>query len=95
MNITECLINGQVNQMIIQNCFRERCSHLKIQNKHIKAEQCVIFSCLSLQEILKLCFMFILRDFVILKNVFLLYVQLGFCLFIGLGFFCFIFFFPF
>lgn len=54
VNDRQLLINGQVDQVIIQKSFRgEWCSHLKIQRYSIEAEWCANFSYLSLQENMK------------------------------------------
>lgn len=73
--------------MIMQNCFRgEWCSHLKIQNKPIKAEQYANFSYLPLEEKLKFLGYVYVQGFYYLKKIFFFYVQLGFCLVLSVFF---------
>lgn len=55
--------------MIIQNCFKgEWCSHLKIQNKPIRAEQYANFSYLPLEENLKFLGYVYVQGFYYLKK---------------------------
>lgn len=74
--------------MIIQNCFKgEWCSHLKIQNKPIRAEQYANFSYLPLEENLKfLGYVYVQGFYYLKKKIFSFYVQLGFCLVLGFFF---------